>query len=632
MKIVLFRCTLVVVLAASLACSSSSKDDGGEDLVGDIQDSDIAVVPDSQLSDLLDTPDVVASFPEILASHIEAAMAEYLAFSGDPGVSVAIRLADASTFVEVAGVSDMVTKEPMTTRTAFRVGSNTKPYISALIMMLVDEGLVALDDPVSLYLTDYPKWDDITIRQLLGMKSGIVDYLLSESFMMAAVFAPSTLTTPQVLLDFVKDADLMFEPGSECYYTNTNYIIVGLIIEEVTGQPAHEALKSRLLDPLGLVDTYLDVVDEPKENLSHGYLDLAIVGFFFGLGADAVALLPQTWFMQDYLVDATYLFPPMFAWTDGGLVTTPGDAMAFMHALLTGEIISASSLAEMQVTDLCPILGTPADYGLGLSTATGFFGTRWGHGGLNFGYEANTIFFPEKDITFSHMHNYLPEQSYRLEDEVLALMDRELTELPDPVCEVPEGLFGGKGGEVVEFRFKGPIEPEGATSPAPGIAHVRGTMNEENLALYGYGTHAVEHSAGEGRRIDVISMAPALTDGVDLRVAVISIDATALADAGGEVVLGSPADLVVLVTETALAPETQEVAKTCVVAVSDLTLPATLHACGGDGYAALAGDPLKVFGVAPVTQDVAAIEAIVATVPMDRCSCMGDSGEMEPCE
>ncbi len=558
-------------------CSSDSSNPETVDAVAGDAVVDLYVADSIELEDATLLDIVPAIFPATLAGHLRKAMEEYLTFSGDPGVSVAIRLETGATFAEVAGVSDMVEKMPMTTHTAFRVGSNTKPYISALIMTLVDEGLVGLDDPFSKYVSDYPKWDDITIRMLLGMQSGIPDYMLGEAFMMTAVFNPDSLTTPDVLLDFVKDEELLFEPGTDCIYTNTNYILVGLIVEEVTGQPAHEALKTRILDPLGLTDTYLDVVDEPKEMLSHGYLDLAIVGFFFGLGADAVALLPKSWFMEDYLVDATYLFPPMFAWTDGGLVTTPVDAMEFMHALLTGGVISEESLAEMKKTEVCPILGTPVDYGLGLSTSTGPFGTRWGHGGLNFGYEANTIFFPERDVTLSHMHNYLPEQAYRLEDQILAILDADLEDAPTPSCTLPDGLFGGKGGEVVEFRFKGVIAAE--DEPAPlGITLIRAFMNEEKLALYGYGTFANEQTITGSRRIDVTSSAPALTAGVDRRSVVVSIAAESLAGADGEVTLTDETDLAVLVMEEVHNLDTLAVEKVCVVAATDSARASQLHA------------------------------------------------------
>ncbi len=619
---------LVLSALFALACSAESSPASPDVVVdvdivaedGAIQDGDVA------------TPaDVTASFPDNLAAHLRLAMEEYLAFSGDPGVSVAIRLADGATFGEVAGVSDMVEKTPMTTHTTFRVGSNTKPYISALVMTLVDEGLVSLDDPFSKYVSGYPKWDDITIRQLLGMQSGIPDYMLGEAFMMTAVFNPGSLTTPEVLLDFVKDEELLFEPGTDCIYTNTNYILVGLIIEEVTGLAAEEALRTRILAPLGLDDTYLDVIDEPKEDLSHGYLDLAIVGFFFGLGADAVALLPKSWFMEDYLVDATYLFPPMFAWTDGGLVTTPVDAMEFMHALLTGGVVSAESLVEMQQTEICPILGAPVDYGLGLSTATDFFGTRWGHGGLNFGYEANTIYFPERDVTLSHMHNYLPEQSYRLEEQLLTILDVPPEAAPEAACAVPAGLFGAKGGEVVEFRFKGIIGAEGAGNAPLGITLIRAFMGEEKLALYGYGTSAEEHTFEGTRRIDISSSAPALTEGVDLRQAVVSVDAAVLKDADGEVTVASPTDVVVFVMEVLFKPETQEPEKACVVAVPDASRTAQLYACGGPDYAAQTGDLLRVFGVAPVTREDAAIDAFVAQIPMDRCSCADGDGGWQAC-
>lgn len=615
-----------------LGCSSNSEEHKADVLGNDEMTAADTVLP-AEVLDSTAGQDLVQPvlFPDAVATHLKRAMAEYLAFSGDPGVSVALRLATGAMFVEAAGITDVVVGTPMSTTTSFRVGSNTKPYFSALIMILVDEGLVQLDDPLSMYVTDYPLWQDITIRMLLGMQSGIPDYLLSEAFMITAVFNPDTLTTPDILLGFVKDQPLLFQPGTDCVYTNTNYILIGLVIEQVTGQVAEDALQTRLLEPLGLDNTYLDVVDEEKPDLSHGYMDLAIVGFLFGLTADAVALIPEDWFMKDYVVDATYLFPPMFAWTDGGVVTTPEDAMTFMRALLTGKIVTPESLAEMQKTSVCPIMGMPVDYGMGLSTATGGFGTRWGHGGLNFGYEANTIYFPDRDVTLSHMHNYLPEQSYRLEDEILAILDQESPEPAGPACAVPQQLYSDEADEVVQFRFKGPIQAEDTEFPAPGTTLIKARLGGETIALYGFGTYAAEQSDTGMRRVDVISVAPSLTAGVDQRTAVVSIEGAVLEGADGEVLLEEPDDLVVLILETVLDPDTKGVQKTCVVAVPDATRPAALHLCGGSPFQAGPGDILRVFGVAPVDRDPAVVESFLNLISLPRCSCADGQGGFAQC-
>jgi D-alanyl-D-alanine carboxypeptidase len=644
---VLFVCIVVLGLCG---CSSGTAEDAGPDAAKDSSVSDTTDEPDEagtgdvaneegstgqevgQEDVTEDVPEVVeVPFPETLAAHLRKAMDEHLAFSGDPGLSVAIRLANGALFVDAAGVADITTSTPMTVDSSFRVGSNTKPYISALVMMLVDEGLVGLDDPLSKYVDGYPAWGNVTIRMLLGMQSGIPDYLVSQAFIVAAVFNPDSLASPDVLLGFVKDEPLLFEPGTDSLYSNTNYILVGLVIEKVTGQPAQEALRTRILEPLGLDATYLDVVDDVKPELAHGYMDLAIVGFLFGLTADDVGLIPESWFLVDQLVDATYLFPPMFSWTDGGLVTTPEDALKFMRALLTGEVISPESLAEMQETTVCPILGFPTDYGLGLITSGGFLGTRWGHGGLNFGYMANTVFFPERDVTFSHMHNFLPEQSYRFEDEVLGLLDSLPADVPGPACAVPEGLFGKEGDDVVEFRFKGPILAEDTESPGSGTAHVRGILDGENVALYGFGTYAEEKKSLTGRRIGLTSLAPSITAGVDLRAATVSIKASLLEGADGGIDPASPYDVAAVVTEIVLAPGTQNVEKMCVVAVQDANRAAHLSACGDTGFGAGVGEVLRLFGAVPVTRDSEAIEAFMTLLGMSVCSCADGKGGFEDC-
>ncbi len=565
-----------------------------------------------------DTGPEVHPLSEAFATALDNVLAEYLAFTGDPGVSAALRMPDGGFWAGAKGLA--VTQDggkAMTVDSQFRVGSNTKPFVSTLVAMLVQEGKVALDAPITTYLPEYPQWSDITVRQLLGMQAGIPDYMWIGEFMVVSVFAPETLTGPDVLLGYVKDLPLEYEPGSNCTYCNTNYVIAGMIAQKVTGNPPEVELKTRFFDPMGMTHTFLDVEGKEEPLLAHGYLDLSIVGPSFGIGKDALAMIPSDWFMSDKLMDSTYTFPPMFSWTAGAMITTPTDALNFMRALIRGGIVSPATLAEMQMTNSCSLLGAQVDYGLGLSRGSAEpFGDAWGHGGLNFGYEANTVHVTEADFTISHMHNYLPEQSWKFQDMLVQRAAAGPDGAPEP-CLLPDEFFASDDGDRVRVRFRGPINELG--QDVDGLAWVRGALGGEDVALYGSGTmaHRIEEGATAG--IEVSSVGPALAKEVDSRVTKLTIDANLLAGKDG---LLSDEDVAagvsVLVTEQP-ATDQPDAGKSCVLAVPDLSRTARVALCGGDSFQATAGQTLKVFADLPVTMDPVAVEAWLVETGRTRC-------------
>lgn len=163
------------------------------------------------------------------------------------------------------GDADMSWHIPNTPETKFRIGSSTKQFTASVILTLVEDGKIDLQGKVSDYLPDYPKpqGDQVTIDHLLSHTSGIPNYTSLPGFMSDAVRDPFEVDS---LVAVFSGLDLAFEPGSRWSYSNSNYILLGAIIEAVTGKPYAEALRERVLDPLGLEDTgydhYEDVLDE----------------------------------------------------------------------------------------------------------------------------------------------------------------------------------------------------------------------------------------------------------------------------------------------------------------------------------------------------------------------------------
>jgi len=234
----------------------------------------------------------------------------------------------------------------------FRIGSITKVFTSALTLGLVDDGLVDLDAPAGDYVSRAAVPDGVTVRHLLGHRSGIANYTTAEFFDETKA-DDSSVWTPEELVAVVADAPTEFEPDAEFGYSNTNYILLGMLIEEITGTSYDEALRSRILDPLGMSSTYVDGFEDGPDVVG------AYSSFFTG------SLEPIT---ADYTSVATG------AWSAGAMVSSPADLHAFFTALAAGEVIGDELVAEMATAQ--------DEYGLGLMIGVGgLCDDLYGHGG-----------------------------------------------------------------------------------------------------------------------------------------------------------------------------------------------------------------------------------------------------------
>jgi D-alanyl-D-alanine carboxypeptidase len=232
----------------------------------------------------------------------------------------------------------------------YRVGSITKMFTSTIVLTLVDEGKVDLDAPASQYITRVEVPTDATVRQLLNHTSGIFNYTDLPAF--EEMIGSSTVTdwTPEEIIALI-DGQPSGDIG-DFSYSNTNYILLGILIEEITGQPYADVLSERIFEPLGLKDTYLAGYQEGT----------APVG--------AYEKAPGGW------SEITWDYTPVaqLAWSAGAIVSNAPDLATFATALFGGDLISAASLAEMTDTK-------PEDYGLGLmsnSSTPGIYGHEGG--------------------------------------------------------------------------------------------------------------------------------------------------------------------------------------------------------------------------------------------------------------
>ena len=276
-----------------------------------------------------------------------------------------------------SGVTQLGTSQPVPAVGRFRAGSITKSFVATVVLQLVGERRIALEDPVERWLPGVVSGGDrITLHHLLQHTSGIVNYTNTRQFrtlyggVEAVVSLRNRTWTPQELLAFIAGQPSLFEPGTSWTYSNTDYILLGLVVEKVTGNRYATEVARRIVRPLGLRDTEL-----PGTNPSiagphpHGYLPLV----------DQDGTVTP--------VDIT-VFNPSVSGASGEILTTAADLNRFFRALMTGRLLRPAQLAQMRTARTT---GKSYDYGLGLQTRQLPDGTRlWGHEGDIFGYQAAT--------------------------------------------------------------------------------------------------------------------------------------------------------------------------------------------------------------------------------------------------
>jgi D-alanyl-D-alanine carboxypeptidase len=287
----------------------------------------------------------------------------------DGGIS-ALSIRDGVTTTAVTGEANAA-GDPVAAGTPFRVGSISKPFIATMVLQLVDEGLVELDETLSTYLPDTPIGGDVAVRMLLNHSSGLPNYTDQSAFTTDVFANRNRVFSPDEILAWVEDADTD-EPGEHFAYSNTNYILLGQLIEHVTGTDLDAALQQRISEPLGLEATRFAPVETANPD---------------GLAAP----WSPTVFHGD--ADAAYDSIASAAWAAGSLTSTTGELATFFDALFSGKLVSTAALAEM-------IEGGPHGYGLGLGILDHPSGTRfYGHDGGIPGYTSFAAFDPNTGNT-----------------------------------------------------------------------------------------------------------------------------------------------------------------------------------------------------------------------------------------
>jgi D-alanyl-D-alanine carboxypeptidase len=298
-------------------------------------------------------------------------LAQRIVSAGTPGAVVYVR-DRTGVRAAAAGHADLRKKKLLTPAMSFRVGSITKSFVAAVVLQLVGEGKLTLADTLDHWLPGVvPGASQITVRELLNHTSGIPNYTSEVTFDTTLVATPSRVWTPLELVSFVDGRPPLFAPGSVWYYSNTNFILLGLIVERITGRPLGDELRDRIFEPLRLAHTSFPTASTsmPKP-FAHGYL------------------LPNNGLVPVRTYKDVTAWNPSWAWAAGAIVSTADDLARFYGALLAGDLLTPELLAAMENT--VPVTKDPdgPGYGLGLMhdvDVTACTDT-WGHDGAVPGY------------------------------------------------------------------------------------------------------------------------------------------------------------------------------------------------------------------------------------------------------
>lgn len=308
-----------------------------------------------------------------LVARLDSIATDYLGTAGVAGVTVAVVSGRDTLLLAGYGERDREKHLAADANTVYRVGSITKQFTAAAVMRLVERGAVTLDDPITTYLPQYPQWSSVTVRHLLNHTSGIHSYTSSAKW--RERWADDL--TPAQIVAFVEKDSLDFPVGSAFRYNNTGYVLLGMLLEKVTGQPYAALLEKEFFAPLGMRSA--GYCPSKPNDAAHAV----------GYTKNGAALRPAPYLSMTHPFSA------------GALCMSVPDYLRWQSALHSGRVVSPKSLALMAGPETLTggsRRGTPTGYGMGLVTGT--LGTHAiiQHGGDIHGFGSQQYWFPADSL------------------------------------------------------------------------------------------------------------------------------------------------------------------------------------------------------------------------------------------
>lgn len=265
---------------------------------------------------------------------------------GAVGVSLAYSVGGGEIVAATAGPADRQTGAPVTPDRLFKIGSCTKTFVAAALMKLVEDGNVELDAPIAKWFPDLPGADKVTVLQLINHRGGLPEFEYDIPM------DPALVWTPAQLIDLAFKVGGQTAPGGAAVYNNTGYVLAGMLIEAASGLSLGEYVRRKVLEPLGLNDTWSPATESfPEARMVRGYYHRPKPS------ADASTALAsggEMWRMDgvlpysDELQDSSDSFPFSGAYGCGDMVSTPGDLVGFMNCLLEGRLLPVPLLSAMK--------------------------------------------------------------------------------------------------------------------------------------------------------------------------------------------------------------------------------------------------------------------------------------------
>lgn len=340
------------------------------------------------------------------ADLLQSKLDEYVAL-GLPGAS--ILYADSSgIWMGTSGMADLENNIKMESCHINKLGSVTKMMVGSLLWLMIQDGLLAIDDPISMHIPEVaeriPNGSEITVKMLVNHSSGIADIARDVGFNLAVVNDFARSWTSEEIIEFIEDNEPTNLPGQAVHYSNTNTMLTSLILEAVGGRPHADLLQERIFDPLGMTETiYFDFSGSfSSEHLAQGYLDFNNDG---GSIQNITDLNPGNG--NGYT----------------GVYSTVADMYVFMKALMVDQsIITPENLDQLQASLLLAESGSFYSSSFGIhseyinSLEEGV--EAFGHSGGDIGYSANLNYFPNSGAIYAGSYNYGTNLPTALGDQV----------------------------------------------------------------------------------------------------------------------------------------------------------------------------------------------------------------------
>ena len=342
--------TIGALVVGSAGCASPSSDASpSETPAAEASDGRLVVVEDGLGVEL--------------GEQLSAAATEAFAGISAPGAVIGVRTPE-GTWAATIGFEDWDETVPMAADVNHRVGSVTKTFTVTALMQLAEQGELSLDDPIEKYVPGMPN-GDATLYELGAMRSGIPSYTFNTEFEQKLFSDPDYVWTPEALVDIVRGEQPMFAPGTKTFYSNTNTVLLGMVIEQVTGEPIQDVLQEQIFEPLGLDGTIFPTDASFPEPHAQGYTLQGV--------DDGVPVETTDW-------------NPSWGWTAGSVISDLDDLLTWSESLATGDGILAPEWQQQRIDSFDFALPVYVDaetdapqsparaYGLGMGLALGWYG------------------------------------------------------------------------------------------------------------------------------------------------------------------------------------------------------------------------------------------------------------------